>query len=138
MSRVVVIGPYPPTADPAGDAVLAFVREQRAAGAVVEVVSPEPSAALHHGDPATRIGATRVARAVRGADRVVWFAAPGGTAAAAPLRRALATVPRVEQRRLPAPAVARRAGWGDRTARVRAGGPTFVRTMVDRARRPRP
>ena len=142
MTRVVVIGPYPPTADPVGDVVLGVVRELRGAGAVVEVVSPEPSAAPYHGDPATWAGATRVARAVRGADRVVWFGAPGDATVAAPLRRALATVPRVEHRLVPpapadpiAAAGVPRGGWTTRVARLRAGGPTFVRTMADRARR---
>ncbi|MFA5882740.1 MAG: hypothetical protein WDA60_02715 [Acidimicrobiia bacterium] len=141
MTRVVVIGPYPPTADPAGDAVLALVRELRAGGDTVEVVSPVPSAAPHHGDPATWAGASRVARAVRGADRVVWFGAPDEGAVASPLRRALATVPRVEHR--PGPTGTREAptgdrGWTVRLARARAGGPTFVRTVADRVRRLRP
>ena len=138
MTRVVVIGPYPPTADPAGDTVLALVRQLRAGGDTVEVVSPVPSAAAHHGDPATWAGATRVAGAVRGADRVVWFGAVGDGAVASPLRRALAGVPRVEHR--PGPAGTRAAppgdgGWTARVARVRAGGPTFVRTVADRVRR---
>jgi hypothetical protein len=132
----VVIGPYPPSPDPAADAVLATVRALRAAGDTVTVVSSEPSAAPVHGDPSRPVGAARAARVVRGADRVVWYA-PDGVTAARPLRRALATVATVERRRLPARPddEPTRRSWGARVRRVRAGAPTFVRTAARRLRR---
>lgn len=133
MTRVVVIGPYPPTADPRGDTVLAAVRRLRAEGATVTVVSPEPSAAPVWGDPADRVGATRVARAVRGADRVVWFVSHGVTPAG-PLRRALAAIPTVEVRPASAPAAPERRSPGAALRRARAGAPTYARTVVGRWR----
>ena len=130
MSRVVVLGPYPPAADPAADTVLATVRALRAAGETVSVVSTDPSAAPAWGDPTRPGGARRVARALRGADRVVWFAPaaarPRGTA-----RRALARVPTVERRMIAAhPTVA--TSWTGRVRRLRAGAPTWVRALLRR------
>jgi hypothetical protein len=132
MTRVVVIGPYPPTDDPAGDAVLETVRRLRADGATVTVVSPTPSAAPEHGDARRWAGARRIARVVRGADRVVWFATEGATPAP-PLRRALARVASVDCRLVgtgphptaegPDGSVSARARW------LRAGLPTYLRTL---------
>lgn len=151
MTRVVVIGPYPPTADPGGDVVLAQVRRMRAEGLSVDVVSSEPSAAGSHGRPDSVVGAARIARVVRGADRVLWFPERGiGRRAAWPLRRALATVPRLEcVTGAPAAADPGRAGGpfgvpepaGPRAwwspARLRAGAPTYLRSLRSRAARAR-
>lgn len=135
--RVVVIGPYPPTADPAGDDVLACVRRWRTEGARVVVVSPEPSAAHHHGDPATWAGAMRVSRVVRGADRVVWFD-DSRRATATPLRGALARVAHVEHRALGSTQRATQGrAWRWSLSRVRAGAPTAARSIVGRLRRAR-
>ena len=73
MSRAVVVGPYPPTAEPAGAISLAEARALRAAGHDVLVISPEPSAARVTAAPSTRRGARRIARLVQGADVVVWI-----------------------------------------------------------------
>ena len=130
MNRTVVIGPYPPTADPRGDVVLALVRKLRAGGSTVVVVSPDPSAAPHLGDPTTRVGAIRVARVLWGADRAVWFADAGRRVLPA-ARRALARVPVVE--------VPVSVGWPRRCAsppleRWRAGAPTLARSLAARVR----
>ena len=65
--RAVVVGPFPPIAEPGDaatvevtEAVLAATRVHWAAGDAVTVVSPSPSLAGHHADPATRRGVRRV------------------------------------------------------------------------------
>lgn len=146
MTRVVVIGPFPPTADPLGDVVLARVRLLRAEGLSVDVVSSEPSAAPSHGRPDSLVGAARIARVVRRADRVLWFPDRGvGGRPAWPLRRALAATPRVE-RMAPEPSrgggpPAGREPSGARAAsslvRWRAGAPTALRSLRSRAARAR-
>ena len=136
MTRVVVLGPYPPASDPAADVVLDAVRALRADGHTVTVVSTEPSAAPAWGDPTRASGARRVARALRGADRVIWFASDAAAAAgpAAPLRRALGTAAVVERRAIATVPVPSRS-WADRAARLRAGAPTYSRTVLGRVRR---
>lgn len=129
--RVLVIGPYPPSADAAADTVLAGVRSLRDAHAIVTVVSPTPSAAPTTGDPTTWAGAMRVARVVRSADRVVWYA-PSTARAAFPLRRALAAVPVVERRDIPSPADVPRRGLVRWWRRARAGAPTLLRSVARR------
>lgn len=134
MTRTVIVGPYPPTADPRGDVVLALVRMLRAGGSTVEVVSTDPSAAPHHGDPTTRAGAIRVAQVLRGADRALWFADAGRRAAPA-ARRALARVPVVE--------VQVSVGWprgatSPHLERWRAGAPTLARSLAARVRVAKP
>ena len=84
-------------------------------------------------------GAVRIARAVRGTDLVVWFTdGDGHRGAAWPLRRALATVPRVEcvvRSGQVAPVPDERRAMGARLARARAGAPTLVRSLSARVRR---
>ena len=126
MTRVVVLGPYPPAANPAADTVLDAVRALRAGGLRVTVVSLEPSAAPAWGDPTRRAGARRVARAVRDAECVVWFT-PDGARPAPVARRALARVGVVERRAI-APHPATATSWTGRVRRLRAGTPTWVRT----------
>lgn len=133
MIRVVVVGPYPPAADPVADAVLATVCDLRAAGATVVVASPRPSAAPLTADPTTRTGAARLAPVVAGADRVVWFAPPG----ARPHRRLARALARVEVAAHPVAAPAPRGpGFGDRVRRLRAGAPTWVRGLRRRPTAP--
>ncbi len=126
MTRVVVVGPFPPTADPAADAVVAAVRDLRASGATVLVVSPRPSAAPLTADPTTRAGAARLVPVVAGADRVVWFATPG----ARPHRRLGRRFDGVELIVHPVAAPAPPGpGPADRVRRLRAGAPTWVRGL---------
>ncbi len=124
MSRAVVVGPYPPTADPAGAITLAEVRALRAEGHDVLVISPEPSAARVDADPTTRRGARRIERLVRGADLVVWVGpAPSGT-----VERALRDVGEVRTHsRDPRPMSS--PGVTERIELLRGGAPTFVRSL---------
>ncbi|HZP28733.1 MAG TPA: hypothetical protein VFC99_07255, partial [Acidimicrobiia bacterium] len=105
MTRVLVVAPYPPSTDPLAATALAYVRALRAAGHVVDVWSPEPSAARYHGRLTAPAGLLTLARVTRGCDRVrVYFRAdchPAPPAAAqgmlrVALRAALGPVPRVE------------------------------------------
>jgi hypothetical protein len=130
VSRAVVVGPYPPTADPAGAITLAEVRALRAAGHDVLVISPEPSAARVDADPATPRGARRIARLVRGADIVVWV----GREPAGVVVRALRDVPEVRTRATASTGPDPRR-LADRLRLARAGAPTFVRTQWIRRRR---
>jgi hypothetical protein len=66
-----VVGPYPPSADPVAAVVLGHVRELRRSGDLCDVVSPAPSAARHHADLARPKGVLALARLTRGHDRVV-------------------------------------------------------------------
>lgn len=113
MKRAVVVGPYPPTADPLGDVTLARVRELRTEGYDVEVVSPAPSAARHHFRRDTVWGRWRLGRVTRGADVVVVIPTDGRQVSA-PLRMA-----RVREH----------------AERWRAGAPTLVRTGLGKLRR---
>ncbi|MFN2591422.1 MAG: hypothetical protein ABR532_01120 [Candidatus Dormibacteria bacterium] len=61
-------GPFPPSPDPAAAAALRTVQELLAEGHAVEVVSPLPSAADHHGPLAGLKGAIALARRARGFD----------------------------------------------------------------------
>ena len=124
MTRAVVVGPYPPTADPAGVLALAEVRALRAEGHDVLVISPEPSAARVDADPATRRGARRIARLVRGADLVVWV----GPESPEGVERALRDVGEVRTHRT-APPLASPPGVTERIKLLRAGAPTFVRSL---------
>lgn len=136
MTRVVVLGPYPPSADPAADAVLAGVRDLRTGGTDVDVVAPLPSAAPVTADPTTWRGAWRIARLVRSADRVVWYA-PADARPAFPLRRVLAAGRTLERRAVPAPPSGRdRPGPARHLRRARAGAPTLARTVLSRWLRP--
>jgi len=135
VTRAVVIGPFPPTADPRGDAVLADVRARRGAGVEVDVVSPYPSAAKYHARPDSVTGAIRIARATRGADVVVVYpfhARHGVAATLAPhvLGRALARAGRVEHVAGvdAGPVPPRRPTVAMAVRRLGAGLPTFVRT----------
>lgn len=134
--RLVVVGPYPPSPDPRADEVVALVRRSRAEGWRVDVVSPEPSAAAHHGRPGRVHGAWRIGRVARGADRVVLYGGGAGGPFAGPvLRRALAHVPEVEWVDATSWAGGRtRVSVVDGLARVRAGAPTFVRTVTGEIR----
>ena len=133
MSRAVVVGPYPPTADAAAAVTLGEVRALRSAGHDVLVISPEPSAARVDACPYTRRGARRVARLLRGADIVVWV----GDEPPEVVARALRAVGEVRSHptapaSTPAPSLG--AVVRERTGLVRAGAPTFVRSL--RRRRP--
>ena len=113
MTRAVVVGPYPPTADPLGDVTLARVRELRAQGYSVDVVSPAPSAARHHFRTDTVSGKWRLRSVTRGADLVVMVPSDGRTVAAStPI-----------------------AGVRERVERWRAGAPTLVRSALGKLRR---
>jgi hypothetical protein len=112
MTRAVVVGPYPPTADPLGDITLARVRDLRAQGYSVDVVSPEPSAARHHFRADTVLGRWRLGRVTRGADLVV-------------------TVPNDETVSASTPTF----GVRERVERWRAGAPTLVRSALGKLRR---
>ena len=129
MSRAVVVGPYPPTADPAGAISLDEVRALRAAGHDVVVISPEPSAARVTAPPYTRRGARRIAQLVRGADVVVWV----GADPPASVARALGSV--ADVRIVAAPVATPSArDLAEQMELVRAGGPTFVRSLRRRRR----
>jgi hypothetical protein len=124
VSRAVVVGPYPPTADPAGAVALAEVRALRAAGHDVLVISPAPSAARVTASPDTRRGARQIERLVRGADIVVWI----GLEPPDVVRRALRAVPDVRVHTttsVPTSSV----GVVERVKLLRAGAPTFVRSV---------
>jgi hypothetical protein len=125
VTRVVVAGPYPPTADPVATEVLDEVRALRRTGATVLVVSPQPSAAPVTADPTTRAGRAHLARLVVGADRFCWYAPPGARPSGR-LARALLRVPEVVVHPVAAQAPPR-PGPGARLRRVRAGLPTWVR-----------
>jgi len=124
VSRAIVVGPYPPTADPAGAVTLAEVRALRAEGLDVLVISPEPSAARVDACPQTRHGARRIARLVRGADVVVWVG-PEPPAAVARALRDVADVRVHAASPQPRPS----PGIAERLERLRAGAPTFVRSL---------
>ncbi len=68
--RVVVYGEYPPFPTPGAAATLASVRSLLAAGREIEVVSPRPSAAHHHGDAGNPKGAAKLVLIVWGAEFV--------------------------------------------------------------------
>ena len=128
MSRAVVVGPYPPSADPSSAITLAEVRALRDAGHDVVVVSPEPSAARIAASPSTRRGERRIARLVRGAAIVVWV----GTDPPGAVARAMRDGPDV--RAITSPdAEARSRGIAELTVErvklARAGAPTFVRSL---------
>ena len=116
MTRAVVVGPYPPTADPLGDVTLTRVRELRAQGYDVVVISPAPSAARRHFRTDTVWGRWRLGRVTRGADLVVVVPADGPAVAGSP-RLDLAHRPRARMER-----------W-------RAGAPTLARTGLRKLRR---
>jgi len=124
VSRAVVVGPYPPTADPAGAVTLAEVRALRAEGHDVLVISPEPSAARVDASPQTRRGARRIAHLLRGADVAVWV----GPAPPEAIERALRDVPDV-RRHAASPPIAEPPSVADRLERLRAGTPTFARSL---------
>jgi hypothetical protein len=133
VSRAVVVGPYPPTPDPAGAIALAEVRALRAAGQEVLVISPEPSAARVDASPHTRRGARRIARLVRSADVVVWVGAEPPAVVARALRdvadvRTHATTTQAA----PSPGLARLAI--ERMRLTRAGAPTWARSLSTRRR----
>lgn len=122
--RAVVVGPFPPATGPLVEAVLDATRSHWAAGDAVTVVSPSPSVADRHADPATRRGVRHLARLLTGADAVV-------VAGSVPprLARVLATAASVE-RVVPdaAPAPRTRTGLGRHLSRLRAGLPTWLRS----------
>jgi hypothetical protein len=128
VSRAVVVGPYPPTADPAGAVTLAEVRALRADGHDVLVISPEPSAARVDAAPHTRRGARRIAHLVRDAEIVVWVGAPPPEVVA----RALRAVLDVRTHRTMS-AASEPTSVADRLELLRAGAPTFVRSLARRA-----
>lgn len=74
--RAVVFGPYAGSPLPGADVTLATVRGLVAAGAAVEVVSPDISAAHHHLDVGGIKDTVRFARLVAGADTVVMYLSP--------------------------------------------------------------
>jgi hypothetical protein len=131
MTRVVVVGPYPPTADPAGAVTLTEVRAVRAAGHDVLVLSPEPSAARAHAPPTTRRGARRIASLVRGADVVVWVGAEPPAVVARVLRDvADVRMHATATQSAPSRGVVRLAI--ERMKVIRAGAPTWVRSLSGR------
>jgi hypothetical protein len=129
MSRAVVVGPYPPTADPAGAITLAEVRALRAAAHDVVVVSREPSAARVAASPTTRRGARRIARLVRGADIVVWV----GAEPPAVVERAWHAVGEVRVHTTVS-TTSTPHGSVESMRLVRAGAPTFARSIWPRRR----
>ena len=66
--RVLVAGPFPPSPDVAASAALRTVQDLLHEGHAVEVMSPLPSAADHHGPLAGLKGAVGLARRARGFD----------------------------------------------------------------------
>jgi hypothetical protein len=151
VTRVVVIGPYPPSGDPRADIALREVREQRAGGHDVIVVSPDPSAARMCARPESIWGATRIARVLAGADIVVWFGVdPRQDRDRAPWRwwphrrlsRALDGVRDVRFMSSERGDNPRAGGAGNANAfldlrRLRAGAPTYLRTVLAGRRRRR-
>ena len=129
MSRAVVVGPFPPTADPAGAITLAEVRRLRADGHDVLVISPEPSAARVDASPDSRHGVRRIARLLRGVDLVVWVGAEPPPA----VERVLREVPEVRRHAAP-PMSTDSSSVADRMELLRAGIPTFVRSLTRRHR----
>ena len=69
--RVLVVGPYPPTTDPAAERTVELVRELAAAGDDVEVLSPRPGGAHHAADLQGLVGAAAVAKRASAYDRLV-------------------------------------------------------------------
>lgn len=69
--RILLVTEYPPPRDGFTEDALHIVRELRAEGHSVEVVSPQPSGATQHVDLATRRGLLALARLARRADRVM-------------------------------------------------------------------
>jgi hypothetical protein len=125
--RAVVVGPYPPTADPAGAITLAEVRALRADGYDVLVISRERSAARVDASPRTRRGARRIARLVQGADLVLWV---GAEPPPAVIERVLRDVGELRMRTTTtAPSAGPSPGVGDRLELLRAGAPTLLRSV---------
>ena len=69
--KILLVTEYAPPRDGFTDDALRMVREWRGAGHTVEVVSPQPSGAVHHVDLSARRGVVALARLARHADRVV-------------------------------------------------------------------
>ncbi|HEU5151009.1 MAG TPA: glycosyltransferase family 4 protein [Iamia sp.] len=69
--RILVVTPYAPWRDGIGAYALQQVRRLRREGHHVEVLSPKPSAAHHHGDLRGRAGARLLTRLGRRFDRVI-------------------------------------------------------------------
>jgi len=69
--RILMVSPYPPAHDGLANYAVQEVRELRAGGHDVEVLSPGPSAAHHHLDLKGPRGALALGRRLRGYDRVI-------------------------------------------------------------------
>jgi glycosyltransferase involved in cell wall biosynthesis len=71
MSRILMVGPYPPVRDGIAAYAVQEVQRLRAEGHDVEVLSPGPSAAHHHVDLRSPRGPLALAKRVRRYDRVI-------------------------------------------------------------------
>jgi glycosyltransferase involved in cell wall biosynthesis len=69
--RILMVTPYPPVRDGIANYAVQEVKQLRAQGHDVEVLSPEPSAAHHHLELDHRRGPLALAKRVRGYDRVI-------------------------------------------------------------------
>ena len=69
--RILMISPYPPARDGLANYAVQEVKELRARGDVVEVLSPGPSAAHHHLDLQGVRGGLALARRVRNYDQII-------------------------------------------------------------------
>jgi glycosyltransferase involved in cell wall biosynthesis len=69
--RILMVTPYPPVRDGIANYAVQEVKQLRAQGHDVEVLSPEPSAAHHHLELDHRRGPLALAKRVRAYDRVI-------------------------------------------------------------------
>jgi hypothetical protein len=97
--RILLVTSYPPPFDARTRAATAHVRELRADGHVVEVLSPAPSAARHHEELRSWWSFARLVALIRRFDRVM---VTEELLDAAPLRAALRAGPAFEPWRPPA------------------------------------